>query len=321
MIWSFSAAGTFRRCQRQWYFKEYVAEPLAKRDHLRREAYLLSKLQSIQAWRGSLVDQIISKRIVPSLNAGHDFDLNRALADARVQFERQLDFAIHSRFREQDSPPSGADGAYAAFYAVEYGSGVTDAEIAQAWADVELALRNLARMTELMLMLNRGRRSIPQRPLLFHHGQVSVRAVPDLIAFADDEPPLIVDWKVHFYGTRDYRVQLACYAVALTRCKPHRDFPVKLAQYKPTDVHLFEAQLLTNRVRCYDLSEADIDAVDSLISLGSTEMLLALGKDADEVDSPFYLPTAEDPGTCQRCAFRSLCWGDRCSTAKQMSFL
>lgn len=67
MIWSFSDSRTFDRCQRQWYFGEVVANAVAKAP-VRHEAYLLSKLQSVSAWRGQVVDSTIGSVLVPALN-------------------------------------------------------------------------------------------------------------------------------------------------------------------------------------------------------------------------------------------------------------
>lgn len=321
MIWSFSDSRTFRACQRQWCFSECVANGNAKKDALRREAYLLSKLQSVYAWRGSLVDRVISEQIVPTLNTRRSMDLDKAIDEARALFAKQLDFAINHRLREPQMSPSKTDGAFAAFHAIEYGLGVNEEEISRAWSDIERALRNLALMSDLVGMLGQAGYLVPQRSLIFQHGKIKVRAVPDLIAFYEDEPPLIVDWKVHTFGVRDYRLQLACYAAALKRCTPHRDFPTLLTRYEAKDIRLLEAQLLTGQVRRYDLSDADIESVDSFISLSSMEMLLALGDVFEGPADPFDFPTAEHPETCQRCSFRSLCWGDKCLTAKQMSFL
>jgi hypothetical protein len=102
--------------------------------------------------------KIISERIVPSLNTGRGMDHNKALADARTLFEKQLDFAIRRRAREPDLSPSKADGTFAALHAIEYDSGMSEAELSQAWADVELALRNLAQISELTGMLGKANR-------------------------------------------------------------------------------------------------------------------------------------------------------------------
>ncbi len=66
MSWSFSAHNSFRKCARQWFYKQHLANHKAK-DPLRQEAYRLSKLENIFAWRGKIVDDTISLFIIPSL--------------------------------------------------------------------------------------------------------------------------------------------------------------------------------------------------------------------------------------------------------------
>ena len=57
-MWSVSDSRVFRRCPRQWYYKHIVASAIAK-DEYRRKMYLLSKLQSVSAWRSQIVDDTI----------------------------------------------------------------------------------------------------------------------------------------------------------------------------------------------------------------------------------------------------------------------
>ena len=80
MFWSISESRTFKRCQRQWYYKNLLASPTAK-DPLRHTAYLLGKLQSISAWRGNLVDAVISETVLPAVRAGRRCEPRPSSAD------------------------------------------------------------------------------------------------------------------------------------------------------------------------------------------------------------------------------------------------
>ena len=64
-------------------------------------------------------------------------------------------------------------------------------------------------MEDLVARLRAADRLITQRSLTFAHADISVRAVPDVIAFKGDEAPAIIDWKVHAFGWRDAWLQLA----------------------------------------------------------------------------------------------------------------
>ena len=204
--------------------------------------------------------------------------------------------------------PAQAGKEFAAFFEVEYGTGVPDAEIERARDEVEQALTNLFGMTDLLADLRRANYSIAQRPLQFKHCGYSVKAMPDLISFYPDEPPLITDWKVHFLGAKDYRLQLATYALALTRCNAHSDFPASVASYGPADVRLAEVQLLTGQLRRYPLTVEDVNEVEDHIAASAEQMALALDGRKFANLCPDDFPVTIFPETCQGCRYRSLCW-------------
>jgi len=86
MIWSFSDSRTFAKCQRRWYYDAVVAY-WTQKDPRRWEAYLLSKLQTVSAWRGQVVDTAVTTTLVPALNNRVAPDLNRCLGRARQLFD------------------------------------------------------------------------------------------------------------------------------------------------------------------------------------------------------------------------------------------
>jgi PD-(D/E)XK nuclease superfamily len=321
-MWSFSNGRLFNKCQRAWFYKNHVANANATKNPVQREAYILSTLQSVWSWRGRIVDHVISQRIVPALERGWTINVNALLEYTRSVFDRQREFALLNRVREPGMSQTKGGESFAALYAVEYGTGVTAEEMKRAWADVEQALLNLLDMRDLLTDLRRAERLIAQRPLTFEVFQAKAKAVPDLIAFFRDEPPLIVDWKVHTFGNRDYRLQLAAYAVALVRSPPHQDFPAGLSLYEPEDVRLLEAQLLTKASRPYKLTERDVDAMESRIVESFMEMSLAAGAAGVRGLGAFDYPAAEYPEACEKCPFRKVCWEEQlCQESKQMTLL
>lgn len=307
MTWSFSEYRIFRKCPRQWFYKAVFADARCK-DPLRHEAYLLSKLQSIHAWRGQIVDSVLGNFVVADLNANRAPMLAATLQHARHLFDIQKDFAMRHRLREPGMSVSKAGPAFAAFSKVEYGERIVDEEFDVAWKDVETALRNVWKLDDLRARLRRGRYRVAQRNLLFELCGGKVRAVPDLIVFFPDLPPLIVDWKVHSFGVRDYGDQLATYALALARTNPHSDFPRASHRYQAHEIELMEVQLLLGSVRTHILLEQDIYAAQERIAEGIVAFELAYdGKSSSEL-RPEEFPTAENPQTCQTCSYRKLCW-------------
>jgi hypothetical protein len=309
MKWSLSTARMFNRCQRQWFYKA-LGNAKVKNDPLRRNLYLLGKLQSTSAWRGSLVDLAIERAVVPALRTRRIPQRDNVLRVARDLFERQLATARNHPLFEADFSPSQLGDAFAALHCVEYGDGITDAEAGQCWEEIQVALTNLLSMEEVLARLTSARYVIAQRSLHLQHSDVSILAVPDVIAFYADQPPLIVDWKAHAFGLADAWLQLAIYAITLIRGAPHSDFPAGLRQWREEDVELLEVQLMTNRVRKHDIAEQEILEAEAFIAASAESMLIASeGKKSSEL-SELDFSTANSPDTCARCAYRAICWGE-----------
>ncbi|OGO52538.1 MAG: hypothetical protein A2148_08575 [Chloroflexi bacterium RBG_16_68_14] len=294
MRWSFSAHRSFRKCPRQWFFRTVFANSRA-RDPVRREAHRLSKLEGIQAWRGKIVDSVISETIIPSIAWKRPCSLGDA--------ERKADELLAVQ-RAQRMSRNGES----VFFEAEYGVPLTEEMFSNARAEIHTALENLYVAEPVWSVLQQAKTLVPQRPLSFKHGTATVRVVPDLIAFHTARAPSIVDWKVNRYPLRDYWLQLTTGAIGVSRCNPHRDWPSSAAQHNPHEVELLEVQLLKGDVRAHVISETDVYEADDFISISATEMELACrGRDAKDL-RPDDFPVASDPKTCQLCPFRKLCW-------------
>lgn len=307
MVWSFSNHRTFNVCQRQWYFDAILANARAN-DPVRREAYLLSKLQELQAWRGSLIDYIISSHVIVKRPYAKMPSLEETLEIAHKTFQQQVEFARAHRLREEGIRPSKLEGQFAAWYAVEFGDGVSDEELQNCWLEIETALINFYSMSELLSLLTSANRLITQRTLTFDVDGITIQAVPDLIVFRRTQAPIIVDWKAYINDSQEHRRQLTCYALALKSCNPHSDFPASLAYCNATDIDLLEVQLLTKKQRWYKLVDDDYDAVIDLIRESAIEMQLAADGASGKIMVPERFPTAVSPSICIRCPFKALCW-------------
>jgi hypothetical protein len=117
MTWSFSESKLFNKCQRQWFYKSKVANALAK-DPIRKEAYLLSKLQSIYAWRGKIVDTVLSNYVVRNIKNG--VNEQSTLSVAKNLFDQQLLFGKNHGLRKSNTSITKLGDQFAAFFDSEY---------------------------------------------------------------------------------------------------------------------------------------------------------------------------------------------------------
>ena len=307
MRWSYSASRSFRQCQRQWYFRNIAANAKAK-DPFRKRAYLLSQLKSVSAWRGQLVDDVISNTLIPTLNRGSGITLRDAKTRARSLFDRQLSYARRHPITDLSLQVSKEGDDFAVFHVMEYEGKLREYEIEQAWHEVETALTNLFKLDAVKCILKSSDSIVSQCSLQFRlMDGVTVRARPDVIAFRSDSPPAIIDWKVHTFGMNDAWLQLAIYAIALSRCKPHPNFPSDF-EIQPQEIALYEVQLLTNVVREHLLEEEQITEAEEYMT-GSAYEIACLTEDKKYAELRIDdFRSAVHAETCKRCAFRAICW-------------
>ena len=308
MKWSYSKSRIFSRCQKQWYYQSMMAYH-GKKDKDRRKVFLLKQLQSIYAWRGSLVDKIIEKEIIPRIIRRQRINENEILRLAEDLIEKQLDFGLRERYKEDGMTKTAGGDAYCAFYDLEYGNELNRDSFNEVRKDIEKSLKYLLRSVLFKQLLEERPYMITQRNLHYKLLNSSVTAMPDLIIFHNHQAPTIIDWKVSI-GYADYWRQLAIYAISLSKTNPHKDFPDdKLHRLKdPTKFNLIEYQLLRNETRNYTLEEEDLIEIQEYIldSLIQMERLIN-GEKYGQFD-PTRLETAKSPSTCGWCQFKKVCW-------------
>jgi len=310
MRWSYSSARLFRQCQRKWYFAKIVAGPGKLTDETRLRARRLSYLSTLSAWRGDIVDTVISERIVPALQMGDRVKSGDARIYARKMFDQQRAFAEDHRKEDLTLVKSHYPGEFALFHEHFYGPEPTEDDFDAAWHDVVTALSTLYSLNDFRAQLVEGMSFYAQPPLHFDIvADLQGKAVPDLLVYTDDAPIQIIDWKVHTDGTNDARGQLASYAIALSRMsKPNSNFPVDDWQAPAKDIVLKEVQLLLGDVRTHDLTDDDIEDAEAFMMRTAFSMeQLQDGKKFADCDIKEFEATS-DPELCASCSFRSICW-------------
>ena len=307
MNWSYSAGRTFAACPRRWFYRTVIAHHAAK-DPLRREAYLLGKLSGLSSWRGRLVDEMISEQAVPSLARGQLPDLSQLLETARRRFDAQLAFARAHRLAAPSLKPS-REPDFLLLDDIETGTPPSEMELSGLWEGVERALAQFLAIHELLERLLSARLLAPQHPLTYTltlpDGEaVTVRAVPDLLVFFRDTPPLIIDWKVSARAATSHKEQLTSYALALSRS---RSWSLPPLRTDAADTELLEVQLLTNERRRYRLTGAALELAEVQAVASASRMRALLANQRGSCD-PFMVPPTADLKRCHWCAFKGPCW-------------
>jgi hypothetical protein len=304
MKWSVSSAKIFLQCPKKWYFQTIFANSLSKNSQ-RKEAALLKRLHSVWSWRGKLVDQVISKYIVPRINR-HEQIKDEVFSYANKLMKAQFEFAKQRKYRNPEARTNSYD--YCALSDFEKGCSVSEEHLEQVAEEVEGSILNLINSSLLSEIVNDGVYLIAQRPIQFQFADMTVRCTPDLIGLAKGKSPTIIDWKTETSGLKEHWLQLGIYGVALSRTTPHKDFPCLACELQdPTKIKLIEFQLLRNQKSEYALTDEDITNIEDYIYSSSISMKqLTNGKSPEQVIND--LPLAKSPEICSSCKFKIMCW-------------
>jgi hypothetical protein len=311
MIWSISGYKQFNKCQRRWYYSNVVADARVKNDPFRKEVTILSHLQTIDAWRGTIVDDIISRLLVNAINKKRPVIKDYFLKEAMAAYEAQLEYAIFQTYKDP-MRNIHEDRNFAALINCELGTTLDDQHLKQAKTDINDALTNLLEDKSFIEYLRSAEHLVSQRSLLYFFDRFYIRAIPDLIAFFENEPPHIFDWKVHTFGTNSYDEQLISYAAALFKVahkKPHSDFPANIKQYSIYDYKLTEYQLLhPERIkRDYVVDPESLEDLSSKITGGIIEMYMSgCNKKYSELTAENFSTTSFFEN-CHNCPFIKIC--------------
>lgn len=311
MRWSYSSARAFAQCQRKWFYSYVMAPPSGRiKDEERLRARRLKNLSTMSAWRGEIVDKVISEHIIPELDFDEHVTLGQAKAQAKRYFDRQRRFAEAHREEDLSLVKSHHADDFLLLYEHVYEPEPNDGDFERAWEEIETALNNLYQMDDLRRQITDGAVFLAQERLYFGIlGDLNGVAYPDLIVYSEAAPIQVIDWKVHAEGANDARNQLASYAIALSRMdKPNRDFPAKNWQAPASEIVLKEAQLLLGTVREHQLTEGDLEDAEVYMMTSAFEMSEILGQKKYDSCNIDEFDVTQNPELCDTCSFRLVCW-------------
>jgi nitroreductase len=94
--WSVSTTKLFQSCPRKYYYQQILAKGDPE-DPRTRESAELKQLNNLYAWRGSLVDGVISRFVVPKINKREPLDEDHIIAFAKFSLQDATLAAAYSQ--------------------------------------------------------------------------------------------------------------------------------------------------------------------------------------------------------------------------------
>lgn len=304
MKWSVSTTKLFQTCPRKYYYQQILADKNSD-DPRAEEAYMLKKLHNLYTWRGSLVDGVISRFIVPKINRGEIIHEGEVLAHAKDLMRPSLDY-LKNTINNFASNGKNHNGNLN-FFELEYGKEITNELICKIEDEIITSLQNLLNSSFISDSNKERSYLIAQRTIRFSLDDLKISCTPDLIVFSKDNLPKIIDWKVESVF-REHWLQLGIYGFALSKISPHSDFPSKWHHIikDPKNIDLVEFQLLRNKEQKYKITDEDLVDIADYIHVTSNQIGKILGN-GKSIDINQF-PTARSPETCLKCQYKKICW-------------
>lgn len=298
--WSFSADRCIRRCPRQ-FFLQHKAAWHSTRDPLRKEAFLLKQVKTLELWQGSLVHRVIELHVVPALIENRSVNWTHVLDEAVRMARRQFEFSARRGYRESGMTKASAGDDYCALTGHESAAGVSEEEYERSVATVRTALTNLSAMDCLWQEISGRGKYWAELEVRVDYDIAHIEAYIDLMFFREYGKPTIVDWKIsESNGGGDADLQTALYAWTLCQ---HPKWAVSRAE----DCELLEVQLLSKTVLRHRADQATFDRLENRIYRSVDGMrAMGLGEKYDFANLANY-DFAENPNNCPLCPVRSLC--------------
>jgi hypothetical protein len=298
--WSFSTDKLFRRCQRQFFFREIAAHH-APKEAWRREAFILKQLKTLELWRGNVIHEGIQHYVVPALKKGDALDWNQLSQQTIQRAHAQLKFSAQKRYRE----PGITKGEHEDFCALvphETGKGVSPEEFQQVCSEIKTAFQRLAALQDLWQPLLSRKDCEAEKQIWVEFDEVKIMVQIDLLFERSLGHPVIIDWKSYMNGgDTDARLQTALYGWTVWKSDFYPDV------HKPENIELLECQVQEGLVIKHECSQDIFDELEDHLYRSLHRIFsLCRSKKLNEAKLQDFAFT-DNPNNCEHCVFRQLC--------------
>ena len=298
--WSFSTDKLFRRCQRQFFFREIAAHH-SQREPWRREAFVLKQLKTLELWRGSVIHEGIQHYVVPALGKGDALNWEFITEQTIERAKGQLAFSEQKRYREPGISKTKNED-FCALVPHETGVGVSAEEFGNVCEEIRTAFRHLAAMSDVWQPLLGKNDLEAEKQIWVEFDDVKIMVQIDLLFERSPRHPTIIDWKSYeLGGDTDARLQTVLYGWALWKSK------LFVRLQAPENIELLECQVQDGVVTRHECSLEVFDELEDYL-YRSLQRIFALcrSKKLSDVRLQDFAFT-ENPNNCEHCTFKQLC--------------
>lgn len=299
MKWSISTHNCFRRCQKQYFFSQTMASHNAK-DTLRREAFILKQLSSLDEWRGSLIHKALEEYLAPSLQQHQIISVKELIEQTISLAKKQFEFSKKKNYRDANISKKAAGNSFLALRCHEYDIIIPQTFIDDLYQEIKQCYEYLYSQERFIQFLQQGNDYFTECLIQFKIHNCLVSAKLDLVMNYGKNKLCIIDWKISRSKTSDYSKQLNLYALAALN-------KWKWKKYNPEDLLLVEANIFQGKLTKHYVNEDSINTIDNLIYQSISQIKSLSGDSKYNLDSLEDYDYANSPLSCEYCNFQQMC--------------
>jgi len=311
--WNISKLSTLRQCHRKFCFSYEIAN-FHFTHPVRRKAYELSKMKTLKMWQGDLIDQLITKKIIPLYKKKVQPDF-KAIADELVVLaQRQFDFSLNGYYKDPDISRTEAGADVLILDIHESNTPYLPEEIEEVYQNIHQIILNFPgypspeagkSMDEYLRSSSYLRADV--RYFKYQHNDVLINPQVDLVRHAGRQTH-VIDWKVSESPTADYARQLTLEGIVVFHGIKSWFLQRKWVPLPTLDNYsLFEINLMNGEIKQHPFTKAtSAAALDYVSSFSDEQEELSQNKLWNELNIADYA-TTDKPETCITCKFKFLC--------------
>ncbi len=306
---SISAINAMRRCNKQYYF--VLLSNHGRKNRLRRKAFELKNMQNLNMWKGSVVDKIIEKEVIPTILSKKKIDFEALTKKASDLAIKRFRFSKDKLYMQEISKTDAGDD-YCILDIHEINKKFNREMGLKALDDIKTSLMNLENIKlpsgKLLIdVLYSSGFMIPNiSNWSFETEYARINPQIDLFLI-DNNKPVIIDWKLSESYSSDYSRQLIICGLTVYYNRLQKSMTQNVKPYDYSDIKLYEVNLLASKIKEHefniDTANETINFIDVISS--DVELLVNGSKVEDlEIDNFDFTDTNFN---CSFCNFRILC--------------
>ncbi|MEH2025200.1 PD-(D/E)XK nuclease family protein [Nostoc sp.] len=299
MKWSISTHNCFRRCQKQYFFSQTMASHNAK-DTLRREAFILKQLSSLDEWRGSLIHKALEEYLAPSLQQHQIISVNELIEQTISLAKKQFEFSKQKKYRDANMSKKAAGDSFLALRHHDYDIIIPQTFIDDLYKEIKQCYEYLYSQERFIQFLQRGNDYFTECLIQFNIHNCPVSAKLDLVMDYGKNKLCVIDWKISRSKTSDYSKQLNLYALAALN-------KWKWKKYNPEDLLLVEANIFQGKLTKHYVNEDSINTIDNFIYQSISQIKALSGDSKYNLDNLEDYDYANSHLSCEYCNFQQMC--------------